>query len=111
MYSTGVETDEIVDTEDDENQSIRNTLRDLVDKMARLKRRMSGVVETDVVVKPGRKTNKCCKPDPNMNMFKIMDVIVCDHSYMMKSFIPLLSVHFNYYYYCTLLLLLYYIIL
>lgn len=42
-------------TEDDENQPIRNRLRNLVDKMSRLKRRLSGVVEEDVVAKPGRK--------------------------------------------------------
>ncbi|XP_058254474.1 ryanodine receptor 2 isoform X2 [Hemibagrus wyckioides] len=48
----GVETDEILVTEDDENQPIRNRLRNLVDKMSRLKRRLSGVVEEDVVAKP-----------------------------------------------------------
>lgn len=55
MYLTGVETDENLGAEDDESQPIRNRLRDLVDKMSRLKRRMSGVVEKDVVAKPGRK--------------------------------------------------------
>ncbi|XP_053365921.1 ryanodine receptor 2 [Clarias gariepinus] len=48
----GVETDEISGAENDENQLIRNRLRDLVDKMSRLKRRMSGLVEEDVVAKP-----------------------------------------------------------
>ncbi|KAB5561969.1 hypothetical protein PHYPO_G00012580 [Pangasianodon hypophthalmus] len=48
----GVETDENLGTEDDENQPIRNRLRDLMDKMSRLKRRMSGVVEENVVAKP-----------------------------------------------------------
>ncbi|XP_053538759.1 ryanodine receptor 2 isoform X6 [Ictalurus punctatus] len=48
----GVETDENLGAEDDESQPIRNRLRDLVDKMSRLKRRMSGVVEKDVVAKP-----------------------------------------------------------
>lgn len=47
--------DEVLDSEEDENQPIRNRLKDLVDKMSHLKRRMSGVVEEDVVVKPGRK--------------------------------------------------------
>lgn len=55
LYLTGVETDENLRTEDDENQPIRNRLKGLVEKMSRLKRRMSGVVEEDVVTKPGRK--------------------------------------------------------
>lgn len=55
LYLTGVETGENLGTEGDENQPIRNRLRDLVDKMSRLKRRMSGVVEKDTVAKPGRK--------------------------------------------------------
>ncbi|KAI5618783.1 ryanodine receptor 2 isoform X1 [Silurus asotus] len=49
----GLESIEISDTGvDNENQPIRNRLRDLVDKMARIKRRMSGVFEEKVVVKP-----------------------------------------------------------
>ncbi|KAF5904193.1 ryanodine receptor 2-like, partial [Clarias magur] len=48
----GVETDEILGAEYDHNQLICNRLRDLVDKMSRLKRRMSGLVEEDVVTKP-----------------------------------------------------------
>lgn len=55
LYLTGVETDENLHNEDDENQPIRNQLRNLMDKMSRLRRRMSGVVEEDVVAKPGRK--------------------------------------------------------
>ncbi|XP_060734913.1 ryanodine receptor 2 isoform X4 [Tachysurus vachellii] len=47
----GVETGENLLTEGDENQPIRNRLRNLMDKMSRLKRRMSGVVEEDVKAK------------------------------------------------------------
>ncbi|XP_072545007.1 ryanodine receptor 2 [Salminus brasiliensis] len=49
----GVEVDEDLVTEVDEmDQPIRHRLKGLVDRMVRLKRRMSGVVEEDIVTKP-----------------------------------------------------------
>ncbi len=41
------------ENEDEDNQSVRNHLQSLVDKIIHLKRRMSGVPE-EIVSKPGR---------------------------------------------------------
>ncbi|XP_062863941.1 ryanodine receptor 2 [Trichomycterus rosablanca] len=48
----GVETDEAVKSRDEAEQLSGSRLTNLVDKMVRLKRRMSGVVEEDIVTKP-----------------------------------------------------------